>query len=119
MQAVQAIRTQPLLALLVLLLIAALALGYGIGQPTGLTGKDEYLLGLRIPLEMMQRDAWWVPFIDGAPRLKKPPFIYWLGRASFESFGPSLLAARGITVTFALMLTACTAWLGKRLASSW
>ncbi|CAB1369232.1 ArnT family glycosyltransferase [Denitratisoma oestradiolicum] len=99
-------------------LLALLLLGWGIWEATGLTGKDEYLLGLRIPLEMMQRDAWWVPFIDGAPRLKKPPLLYWLGRLSYEGFGPSLVAARGITVAFALLLLGCTAWLGKRLGGS-
>ncbi len=103
---------------LALLLVAALILGFGTGLPTGLTGKDEYLLGLRIPLEMMQDNHWWVPFIDGEPRLKKPPFIYWLGRASFEAFGPSLLAARGITVAFALLLLGCAIWLGRRIAGS-
>ena len=102
-----------------LLLCAALALGLGIDQATGLTGKDEYLLGLRIPLEMIQGDHWWVPFIDGAPRLKKPPFLYWTGRAAYETFGPTLLVARGITVCFALLLLTCTAWLGKRLSGQW
>lgn len=107
----------PFHAVLVLLLAAALALSLGINKPTGLTGKDEYLLGLRVPLEMMQRGTWWVPYIDGEPRLKKPPLIYWLGRASFERFGPSLTAGRGITVAFALLLLGCTIWLGKRLGS--
>ncbi|RLJ65280.1 ArnT family glycosyltransferase [Sulfurisoma sediminicola] len=103
---------------LLLLLLAAGVLALGIWAPTGLTGKDEYLLGLRIPLEMMERDAWWIPFIDGEPRLKKPPFIYWLGRASFETFGPSLAAGRAVTVAFALLLLGCAAWLGRRLATS-
>ncbi|GAB2180501.1 hypothetical protein DLREEDagrD3_07240 [Denitratisoma sp. agr-D3] len=98
-----------------LFLVAALVLGLGISAATGLTGKDEYLLGLRIPLEMIQGDHWWVPFIDGEPRLKKPPFLYWIGRAAYEAFGPSLLAARSVTVAFALLLLGCTAWLGKRL----
>lgn len=102
-----------------LLLAAAVTLGVGIADATGLTGKDEYLLGLRIPLEMMQGDHWWVPFIDGAPRLKKPPLLYWLGRASFETFGPSLAAARGITIAFALVLLGCTAWLGRQLGAQW
>ena len=105
----------PFHAVLILLLAAALALSLGINKPTGLTGKDEYLLGLRVPLEMMQRNTWWVPYIDGEPRLKKPPLVYWLGRASFERFGPSLAAGRGITVAFALLLLGCTVWLGKRL----
>ena len=103
---------------LVLLVVAAVVLGVGIQSPTGLTGKDEYLLGLRVPLEMMQGDHWWVPFIDGEPRLKKPPFLYWLGRASFEIFGPSLVAARAITVAFGLLLLACTAYLGRRLTGN-
>ena len=98
---------------------AALILGLGIASPTGLTGKDEYLLGLRIPLEMMQDDRWWLPFLDGEPRLKKPPLLYWLGRASFEIFGPSLLAARAITVAFALLLLGATAWLGRHLTGRW
>lgn len=106
-------------ALAALLAVAALLLGLGINAPTGLTGKDEYLLGLRIPLEMMQDNRWWIPFIDGEPRLKKPPFLYWLGRGSFELFGPSLVAARAVTVAFALMLLAGTAWLGQRLTGNW
>ncbi len=105
----------PFHAVLILLLAAALALSLGINKPTSLSGKDEYLLGLRVPLEMMQRNTWWVPYVDGEPRLKKPPLIYWLGRASFERFGPSLAAGRGITVTFALLLLGGTVWLGKRL----
>ena len=102
----------------ILFVLAALILGLGISSPTGLTGKDEYLLGLRIPLEMMQDGRWWVPFIDGAPRLKKPPFIYWTARASYEAFGPSLAAARGVTISFSLLLLACVSWLGKRFTGS-
>jgi len=102
-----------------LLLLAALILGLGISAATGLTGKDEYLLGLRIPLEMMQGDHWWVPFIDGEPRLKKPPFLYWIGRAAYETLGPSLFTGRAITVLFSLLLLGCTAWLGKRLQGAW
>ncbi|MCL2162290.1 MAG: glycosyltransferase family 39 protein [Betaproteobacteria bacterium] len=101
------------------LVVAAVILGLGIASPTGLTGKDEYLLGLRIPLEMMQDGHWWIPFVDGEPRLKKPPMLYWLGRASFEVFGPSLLAARAITVAFTLLLLGCTAWLGRYLTGRW
>ncbi|MDR2000047.1 MAG: glycosyltransferase family 39 protein [Zoogloeaceae bacterium] len=111
--------TQKYLPAVFYLLAAAVVLGLGIDAATGLTGKDEYLLGLRIPLEMMQGDHWWVPFIDGVPRLKKPPMLYWLGRGSFEIFGPSLLAARAITVAFALLLLGCTAWLGRYLTGRW
>ncbi|MFZ2268493.1 MAG: phospholipid carrier-dependent glycosyltransferase [Azonexus sp.] len=100
-------------------LFAALVLAFGIGAPSGLTGKDEYFLGLRIPLEMIEHDNWWIPFIDGAPRLRKPPFVYWLTRLSYEAFGPSLLSARLVTVAFALLLLGATAWLGRLFSEKW
>jgi len=105
--------------LLAALLLAAALLAFGIGQPTGLTGKDEYFLGLRIPLEMIEHDRWWIPFIDGEPRLRKPPFIYWLTRLSYETFGPGLGSARLVTVGFALLLLGATAWLGRLFSGKW
>lgn len=98
---------------LFLLLIASWVLGAGISSPTSLTGKDEYFLGLRIPLEMMERDVWWVPFIDDQPRLKKPPLLYWAGRASYELQGPSLEAGRDVTLACALLLLGATVWLRR------
>ncbi|MCE1241995.1 glycosyltransferase family 39 protein [Oryzomicrobium sp.] len=106
------------LTLVGLFLAALVVFGLGIQEPTGLTGKDEFFLGLRTPMEMMEKDAWLVPVLNDQPRLKKPPMLYWLGRASFETFGPSLPAARGITVLFAALLVAATAALGRRLAGS-
>lgn len=101
------------------LLFAALLLAFGIGEPTGLTGKDEYFLGLRIPLEMIEHDNWWIPFIDGEPRLRKPPFVYWLARLSYEAFGPGLLSGRLVTVAFALLLLGATTWLGRLFGGKW
>lgn len=99
-------------------LLTGCVLAFGIGEPTGLTGKDEYFLGLRIPLEMIENNNWWIPFIDGEPRLRKPPFVYWLARLSYESFGPGLVSARLVTIAFALLLLGCTAWLGQRFSSN-
>jgi len=96
--------------------LAVVVLGLGIWEPTALTGKDEYFLGLRTPMEMMARQEWLVPFLDGAPRVKKPPLLYWLGRASFETLGPSLVSARLIAVLFGALLVAATAGIGQRLA---
>lgn len=106
------------LMLLGVFLLALCVLTPGIQSPTGLTGKDEFALGLRTPLEMMERDAWTVPVLNGQPRLKKPPLLYWLGRASFETFGPSLPAARGIAVVFAALMVAATAAIGRRCLGS-
>ncbi len=103
------------LVLLLLLLLAVCVLAPGIQSPTGLTGKDEYALGLRTPLEMMEKDVWLVPELNGQPRLKKPPFLYWLGRASYETFGVSLVSARGIGTLFGALLVVAAAGIGRRL----
>lgn len=100
---------------LALFLLALALLLPGIWEATGLTGKDEFYLGLRTPMEMMEGDHWLVPFLDGAPRIRKPPLLYWLGRVDFELFGPSLAAARGLAVCFAALLVVSAAGIARRL----
>lgn len=99
-----------------LFILAILVLAAGIWEPSGITGKDEFFLGLRTPMEMMASDHWLVPFLDGAPRIRKPPMLYWLGRASYELFGASLTSARLIGVLFAALLVVATAGIGRRLS---
>ncbi len=88
----------------------------GTWEATGLTGKDEFFLGLRTPLEMIASDHWLLPFLDDTPRIRKPPFLYWTGRASFEIFGVSLLSARLIGVLFGALLIVSTAGIARRLS---
>lgn len=99
-----------------LFVLAVLVLCLGIWEATGLTGKDEFYLGLRTPLEMLHDDHWLVPFLDGVPRIKKPPLLYWLGRASYELFGASLVSARMLVVLFGGLLVVATAAIGRRLS---
>lgn len=106
------------LTLVGIFLLALAVLAPGIQSPTGITGKDEYFLSLRTPLEMMEKDAWVVPVLNGHPRLKKPPMLYWLGRASYETFGPSLPAGRGVVVLLAALMVTAGAALGRRLLGS-
>lgn len=101
---------------LVLFLLAFLVLGPGIGAATGFTGKDEFFLGLRTPMEMIEGNHWLVPFLDGAPRIRKPPLLYWLGRAGYETAGISLITARAIAVAFAGLLVVATAGIARRLS---
>lgn len=96
-------------------LVAALLLCLGTWEATAFTGKDEYFLGLRTPMEMMLRDEWLVPFLDDAPRIRKPPLLYWLARLSYETFGISLLSARLVTVLFAALLVVACVGIGRRL----
>jgi len=99
-----------------LFLLALAILLPGIWVATGLTGKDEFFLGLRTPLEMIAGDHWLVPFLDGVPRIRKPPLLYWLGRAGFETLGASLLTARLVAVLFAALLVVSTAGIARRLS---
>ncbi|WP_153145075.1 glycosyltransferase family 39 protein [Dechloromonas sp. H13] len=101
---------------LLLFLLALAVLVPGIWEATGLTGKDEFFLGLRTPMEMIEGDHWLVPFLDGAPRIRKPPLLYWLGRASFETFGISLVSARFVAALFAALLVVSTAGIARRLS---
>jgi 4-amino-4-deoxy-L-arabinose transferase-like glycosyltransferase len=104
--------------LVLLFLGAMLLLGIGVWEHTGVTGKDEYYLGLRTPMCMMEQDAWLVPCVNGEPRLKKPPLIYWLTRTSYEVFGVSLTSARLVAVTLAALLVLATALIALELGAS-
>ena len=48
----------------------------GTWSESGLTDPDEFLRTLRTPIEMMERNSWLTPWLDGRPRLQKPPLIY-------------------------------------------
>jgi 4-amino-4-deoxy-L-arabinose transferase-like glycosyltransferase len=103
---------------LLLVAVALCVLLPGFSAPTSHSGKDEYLLTLRTPLAMMEADVWVIPELDGAPRLKKPPLLYWLGRVSYEAFGPSLASGRLVGIAFALLLLAATVGIARRLTGS-
>jgi 4-amino-4-deoxy-L-arabinose transferase-like glycosyltransferase len=105
------------LTLAVLFLTATVLLAVGIGEHTGVTGKDEYYLSLRTAMCMVEQDQWLVPCLDGAPRLKKPPMLYWLTRAGHEAFGVSLGGARLVAVTLAALLVLGTALIALELGA--
>lgn len=107
--------SHPRLLYLLLFFMTMLFVAVGIGEITGITGKDEYFLSLRTPLTMFEQDRWWIPWLDEAPRLKKPPMLYWLARMSFEVFGPSLISARIVAVGFAALLALLTALIAYEL----
>ncbi|HET7853513.1 MAG TPA: glycosyltransferase family 39 protein, partial [Candidatus Methylomirabilis sp.] len=98
--------------LTLLFLASVLALSPGIGEVTGITTGDESQLTFRTALTMMEHDVWIVPRLGENPRLKKPPMIYWLTRASFEVFGVSLLSGRIPGVLFGALLVLVVALIG-------
>lgn len=75
-------------------LLAVIVLSFPSGIYTGLTGKDEYYLSFRVVLEMLESQQWFIPFLDEAPRLRKPPLLYWLGYFWSELIGFSLYKLR-------------------------
>src|SRR6185436_712445 len=75
------------------------ALGVAILVPsiwseTSVTGTDEYWLSLRTPMEMKERGEWLTPWLNGEPRLRKPPLVYWAILLNYKLFGVNLVSAR-------------------------
>ena len=61
---------------------------------TSITGQDEYWLSFRTPMETLAQDSWFTPWVNGEPRLKKPPLLYWAMLLSYQLLGINLFAAR-------------------------
>ncbi|MFP5213059.1 MAG: ArnT family glycosyltransferase [Acidobacteriota bacterium] len=101
-------------ALLVFLMGVILFLP-SIWSEASITGKDEYLLSFRTPMEMLDRGSWLTPWLDGAPRLKKPPLLYWSILAGYDLFGINLFGARASSVLFGAGLAASASLLYRRL----
>ncbi|MFZ9788777.1 MAG: ArnT family glycosyltransferase [Burkholderiaceae bacterium] len=90
----------------ILLLLTGLGLLLLLPGNTGLSiysGKDEYLLSMRVVLSMHEGNHWWIPMLDGEPRLRKPPGLYWSARAVFELCGPSMFCLRLPAMLWALV----------------
>lgn len=66
------------------------------------SGKDEYFLSMRVVLSMHEGGQWWIPVLDGEPRLRKPPGLYWSARAVFELCGNSMFCLRLPAILWAL-----------------
>jgi 4-amino-4-deoxy-L-arabinose transferase-like glycosyltransferase len=68
---------------------------------------------------MVETYQWLLPTNDGAPRLQKPPLLYWLIIISFKLFGVNAAAAR---LPVALAVVACAAlifMIGEKLKDYW
>jgi 4-amino-4-deoxy-L-arabinose transferase-like glycosyltransferase len=69
--------------------------------------------------EMVESHQWLLPTNDGAPRLQKPPLLYWLIIISFKLFGVNAAAAR-LPVALAVVATAALIFLiGEKLTDYW
>jgi 4-amino-4-deoxy-L-arabinose transferase-like glycosyltransferase len=100
-----------LIALAGLLHVATIGSGDLYSQTEG-----QYAGGAR---EMVEAHHWLLPTNNGAPRLQKPPLLYWLIIISFKLFGVNAAAAR---LPVALAVVACTGLIfliGEKLTDYW
>jgi len=82
---------------------------------TSITGQDEYWLGFRTPMETLEHGGWFTPWVNGEPRLKKPPLLYWAMLLSYKLLGINLFAARIWGVLAGAGLAACSTLLYREL----
>ena len=89
--------------------VAILLLLPCIWSETSVTGQDEYWLSLRTPMETLERGSWFTPWVNGEPRLRKPPLLYWAILLSYRFVGINLFAARiwGVLSGAGLALCSC------------
>jgi len=100
---------------LIIFSLGVLLLLPGIWCETGITGQDEYWLSFRTPMETMEHNGWFTPWVNGEPRLKKPPLLYWAIQLTYELLGISLFAARIWGVFSGAALASCSALLYRVL----
>ncbi len=82
---------------------------------TSITGQDEYWLSLRTPMETLERGDWVTTWVNGEPRLRKPPLLYWAIMVSYRMLGINLFAARIWGVLSGAGLAACSCLLYRAL----
>jgi 4-amino-4-deoxy-L-arabinose transferase-like glycosyltransferase len=92
-----------------LLLAALLLLTFGIGQYGLFEPHEGHFAG--VAREMVLRNDWVTPTLNGAPYLNKPPLLYWLIATCYRLFGIHEFAAR--------LPMALAGWAGVVLAWTW
>ena len=105
MRAVKHIHWIDLFVLLLALTITLLGIGsYGLYEPH----EGHFAM---VGQEMIWRDDWITPHLNGSPYLNKPPLLYWLIATSTYIFGSTEFSAR--------LPIALTGWLGIVIAWKW
>src|SRR6478752_3396754 len=69
--------------------------------------------------EMVEAHHWLLPTNNGAPRLQKPPLLYWLIIVSFKLFGINVAAARLPIAIAVVASVGLTFLLGEKLTDYW
>lgn len=77
----------------------------------------------QIPREMLNRQDFVIPYLNGVPYIEKPPLLYWLIALVYKVSSPSAMSAR-LVPALAGFLTACSLyglghWQKKPLVGLW
>jgi hypothetical protein len=80
-----------LVSILLLIALPALLLYPRLGFPLFEPDESRYA---ELPREMVLRNDYVVPYLEGEPYLEKPPLFYWLVAAAYKLFGVSPATAR-------------------------
>ena len=105
MRAVKHIHWIDILVLLLALTITLLGIGsYGLYEPH----EGHFAM---VGQEMIWRNDWITPHLNGSPYLNKPPLLYWLIATTTYFFGSTEFSAR--------LPIALTGWLGIVIAWKW
>ena len=105
MRAVKFIHWIDISVLLLALIVTLLGIGsYGLYEPH----EGHFAM---VGQEMIWRNDWITPHLNGSPYLNKPPLLYWLIATSTYLFGSSEFSAR--------LPIALTGWLGIVVAWKW
>jgi 4-amino-4-deoxy-L-arabinose transferase-like glycosyltransferase len=72
----------------------------------------------RTAVEMQQRNDWIVPYFNGEVFAHKPPFMFWMMRASFAMFGNTEFAARFWSAVFSTASALLVYQIGRRMFST-
>jgi 4-amino-4-deoxy-L-arabinose transferase-like glycosyltransferase len=84
-----------------LVLLCLLLFGLRLGSAP-LANPDEGRYA-EIPREMLARDDWVTPHLNGVNYFEKPPLVYWATAESIKLFGPQEWAVRAVPALFALI----------------
>jgi len=90
----------------------------GTGSESGVTGKDEYWVTLRTPLEMIEDSSYWTLRLNDEVRLQKPPLVYWFLTLVYQLFGVHLSLARLVGVLSGAGMAAIAVRMYERLFRS-
>src|SRR5881296_3087103 len=69
--------------------------------------------------EMVETHHWLLPTNNAAPRVQKPPLLYWLIIISFKLFGVNAAAARLPGALASVVLVALIFLIGEKLTDYW